>query len=142
VAVRSLVEADIPIFGICLGHQLLARALGGTTVKLRFGHHGANHPVRRLENNRVEITSQNHNYAVPPDALDPLRVHITHVSLNDDTVEGLEVRGRPIYSVQFHPEAAPGPRDSHYLFQRFRQDMARRRRAHLALRKGRAGQGA
>ncbi len=122
--IRDLLETGLPIFGICLGHQLLARALGGATTKLRFGHHGANHPVRRLSDARVEITSQNHNYTVPPDSLDPLRVRVTHVSLNDGTVEGLEVIDRPIYSVQFHPEAAPGPRDSHYLFRRFRADMA------------------
>jgi len=125
--VKELLEADIPIFGICLGHQLLARALGAETVKLRFGHHGANHPVRRLRNNRVEITSQNHNYAVPLDSIDPKVVRTTHISLNDNTVEGLEVINKPVYSVQYHPEAAPGPRDSHYLFQRFRRDMAERR---------------
>ena len=125
--IRRLLGEDLPLFGICLGHQLLARALGTTTVKLPFGHHGANHPVRRLKDNRVEITSQNHNYAVPVDSLDKELAAITHMSLNDGTVEGLEVRGRPVYSVQFHPEAAPGPRDSHYLFRRFRQDMAARR---------------
>ena len=127
-AVKQLLDADIPLFGICLGHQLLARALGGTTEKLCFGHHGANHPVRRLADNRVEITSQNHNYTVPAGTLDPNRVRVTHMSLNDKTIEGMEVKRRPVYSVQFHPEAAPGPRDSHYLFQRFRQDMAKRRR--------------
>jgi len=126
--VKRLLEADIPLFGICLGHQLLARALGGTTVKLRFGHHGANHPVRRIADNRVAITSQNHNYTVPVESLPADAVRITHISLNDQTVEGLEVIGRPVYSVQFHPEAAPGPRDSHHLFRRFRKDMATRRR--------------
>jgi len=122
--IEKLLETGLPIFGICLGHQLLARALGATTQKLPFGHHGANHPVRRLSDNRVEITSQNHNYAVPAGALDPQRACVTHVSLNDETIEGLEVVGRPVYSVQFHPEAAPGPRDSRYLFRRFRQEMA------------------
>jgi len=130
--VRALLDADVPVFGICLGHQILARALGGTTVKLKFGHHGANHPVRRTTDNRVEITSQNHNYAVPLDSLDERRVHITHVSLNDGTAEGMEIVGRPVYSVQYHPEAAPGPRDSHYLFRRFREDMAARRPARAA----------
>lgn len=126
-SVKDFLNADIPMFGICLGHQLLARALGAETVKLQFGHHGANHPVRHVENNRVEITSQNHNYAVPVDSLNQRVARITHTSLNDQTVEGLEVLGRPVYSVQFHPEAAPGPRDSHYLFSRFRKEMARRR---------------
>jgi carbamoyl-phosphate synthase small subunit len=126
--VRLLVEVGIPLFGICLGHQLLARAIGAETIKLPFGHHGANHPVSRLSDGRVEITSQNHNYAVPADSLDPQVARITHLSLNDQTVEGMELPGRPVYSVQFHPEAAPGPRDSHYLFQRFRRDMAARRR--------------
>lgn len=124
---RALLEHDLPIFGICLGHQLLAHALGARTEKLPFGHHGANHPVRRASDGRVEITSQNHNYAVPRDTLDETRIRVTHVSLNDATVEGLEVVGRPVYSIQFHPEAAPGPRDSHYLFTRFREDMAARR---------------
>lgn len=124
--VREILSHDLPIFGICLGHQLLAHALGATTVKLPFGHHGANHPVRRESDGRVEITSQNHNYSVPRDSL-PGRVRVTHVSLNDHTIEGMEVIGRDVYSVQFHPEAAPGPRDSHYLFRRFREDMARRR---------------
>jgi carbamoyl-phosphate synthase small subunit len=124
--VRDLLEFHVPVFGICLGHQLLARALGGVTRRLTFGHHGANHPVRRLATNRVEITSQNHNYAVPPESL-PESVRVTHVSLNDGTVEGMELTDRPVYSIQFHPEAAPGPRDSHYLFDRFCADMSTRR---------------
>ncbi len=126
-SVRELLEHDLPTFGICLGHQLIARALGAGTAKLPFGHHGANHPVRNLATGRVEITSQNHNYAVPAGSLSPSVARITHLSLNDDTVEGMEVVGRDIYSVQYHPEAAPGPRDSHYLFRRFREDMMLRR---------------
>jgi carbamoyl-phosphate synthase small subunit len=137
---RALVGSGLPIFGICLGHQVLARALGATTTKLHFGHHGANHPVRRLADNRVEITSQNHNYAVPVDSIDAKTLRITHLSLNDQTVEGFEVIDRPIYAVQYHPEAAPGPRDSHYLFRRFCDDMAARR-ARTRRRRGPAGGG-
>ena len=125
--VRALLDAGLPLFGICLGHQLLARALGADTVKLPFGHHGANHPVQRLADGRVEITSQNHNYAVPAASLAATGARLTHLSLNDETVEGLELPGRPVYSVQYHPEAAPGPRDSRYLFARVRRDMAARR---------------
>jgi len=121
--IRGLLAADVPLFGICLGHQLLARALGAETVKLPFGHHGANHPVQNLETGGIEITSQNHNYAVPAASLDPGIATVTHVSLNDDSVEGLEAVGRDVYSVQYHPEAAPGPSDSLYLFQRFRRAM-------------------
>ncbi len=125
--VRDLLDADLPVFGICLGHQLLARALGGNTVKLRFGHHGANHPVQNLATGRVEITSQNHNYAVPADSLDPAVAQPTHLSLNDGSVEGLQAVGRCAYSVQYHPEAAPGPSDSLYLFRRFCCEMLKRR---------------
>ena len=136
--VRRVLDSGLPVFGICLGHQLLARALGAQTVKLPFGHHGANHPVRNLASGRVEITSQNHNYAVPADSLDPARAAVTHLSLNDGSVEGLEAVGRPAYSVQYHPEAAPGPSDSLYLFRRFRDAMlARRGEAEVA----RAAQG-
>jgi carbamoyl-phosphate synthase small subunit len=127
--VRGLLAADIPVFGICLGHQLLARALGGTTVKLPFGHHGANHPVQNLATGRVEITSQNHNYAVPAGSLDPDVAVPTHVSLNDGSLEGLQAVAHCAYSVQYHPEAAPGPSDSLYLFRRFRADMLARREA-------------
>lgn len=126
--VASLLDSGIPVFGICLGHQLLSRAIGATTFKLPFGHHGANHPVRREHDHRVEITSHNHNYAVRPESLDPGKVRVTHLSLNDNCVEGLELIGRPVYSVQYHPEAAPGPRDGKYLFDRFVREMAQRRK--------------
>ena len=140
--IRILLAAEMPLFGICLGHQLLARALGAETVKLPFGHHGANHPVVNLETGRVEITSQNHNYAVPRESLDPAVAAPTHMSLNDDSVEGLEAVGRDVYSVQYHPEAAPGPSDSLYLFQRFRRSMlAHREPAQLLEAKRHATQG-
>ena len=123
-AVRGLVGTGIPIFGICLGHQILGHALGGTTFKLPFGHHGGNHPVRHVPTGSVEITSQNHNYAVEPDSLDRA-VEITHVNLNDGVCEGLRVTGEPIFSVQHHPEAGPGPHDAAYLFSDFTTLMAR-----------------
>jgi carbamoyl-phosphate synthase small subunit len=109
----------VPIFGICLGHQVLGLALGGRTFKLKFGHRGANQPVKNLLNNRVEITSQNHGFAVDPDSLDPAEVELTHVNLNDQTLEGLRHRSHPLFSVQYHPEASPGPHDSYYLFDDF-----------------------
>ncbi len=108
-----------PIFGICLGIQLLGRALGGTTFKLKFGHHGANQPVQNLATRRVEITSQNHGFAVDPDSLDPDIVEITHINLNDNTLEGFRHRRFPLFAVQYHPEAAPGPNDARYLFDEF-----------------------
>lgn len=108
---------DVPIFGICMGHQMLATALGGSTFKLPFGHHGSNHPVRDLDTGAVEITSQNHNYCVAVENLDNVRV--THRNLNDGTVEGFTSLDAPAFSVQHHPEAGPGPHDSHYLFGRF-----------------------
>jgi carbamoyl-phosphate synthase small subunit len=113
----------VPIFGICLGHQLLATALGGTTYKLPFGHHGANHPVQRLETGAVEITSQNHNYAVAADSIPD--VEITHVNLNDGVIEGFRSRTAEAFSVQYHPEAAPGPHDARYLFGEFSDLMGR-----------------
>lgn len=116
--IRKLIGRK-PLFGICLGHQLLGLALGGRTFKLKFGHHGANHPVLNRRTNRVEITSQNHGFAVDPDSLDPAAVEITHVNLNDHTLEGFRHRFHPLFCVQYHPEAAPGPHDSRYLFDDF-----------------------
>ena len=116
--VRSLL-GRLPIFGICLGHQILALAAGGRTYKLKFGHRGGNHPVRELASGRVIITSQNHSYAVDPEALDNIGLSVTHVNLLDGTVEGMEDSSRRAFSVQYHPEGAPGPEDSLYLFDRF-----------------------
>jgi carbamoyl-phosphate synthase small subunit len=123
--VKELVKADLPMFGICLGHQVLGLALGGKTFKLKFGHRGANHPVKELHSGKVEITSQNHGFAVDPSSL-PSDVTVTHENLYDGTVEGFRHLTRPIFSVQYHPEASPGPHDADYLFRQFLDSMERR----------------
>jgi carbamoyl-phosphate synthase small subunit len=114
----------VPVFGICLGHQIMAQALGGLTYKLPFGHHGGNHPVRRLATGTVEITSQNHNYAVAPGTFAG-RAEVSHVNLNDGVIEGFVCQDVPAFSVQYHPEAGPGPHDARYLFAEF-ADLMRR----------------
>jgi carbamoyl-phosphate synthase small subunit len=118
----------VPIFGICLGHQLCGLALGGKTFKLKFGHHGSNHPVKNLRTEKVEITAQNHGFCVDPDSLAASEVEITHLNLNDQTNEGMRHRSLPLFSVQYHPEASPGPHDARYLFNDFvaMMDEARR----------------
>jgi carbamoyl-phosphate synthase small subunit len=115
---KALVDADVPVFGICLGHQILGLAMGGKTFKLKFGHRGANHPVKKLETGKIEITSQNHGFAVDPASLPP-DVAVTHQNLYDGTVEGLRHRTHPVFCVQYHPEASPGPHDADYLFDDF-----------------------
>jgi len=121
-AIRDMI-GRVPVFGICLGHQLCGLALGGKTYKLKFGHHGGNHPVRNNATGKVEITAHNHNFAVDPDSINAKDVELTHVDLNDNTLEGLRHKSLPLFSVQYHPEAAPGPHDSHYLFRDFRNLM-------------------
>ncbi len=123
--VRELTQSDIPMFGICLGHQILGLAVGGQTFKLKFGHRGANHPVKDLQSGKVEITSQNHGFAVEPQSL-PADVTVTHTNLNDGTVEGFRHLTKPIFSVQYHPEASPGPHDADYLFRQFIESMEKR----------------
>jgi carbamoyl-phosphate synthase small subunit len=122
---RTLVDSDIPTFGICLGHQVLSLAMGGDTYKLKFGHRGGNHPVKDLATGKVEITSQNHGFAVDPESL-PADVKVTHVNLYDGTVEGLRHQTKPVFCVQYHPEAAPGPHDADYLFKQFVEEMEKR----------------
>ncbi len=116
--IAKLIAANMPIFGICIGHQLMALALGAKTHKMARGHRGANHPVRNLQTGKIEITSQNHGFAVDPDSL-PIDVEVTHISLFDQSIEGLRHKTKPAFSVQYHPESSPGPHDSRYLFERF-----------------------
>ena len=123
--VKTLVDAERPMFGICLGHQILGLAVGGDTFKLKFGHRGANHPVKDLQSGKVEITSQHHVFALDPQSLPP-DIVVTHENLYDGTVEGFRHKDKPIFSVQYHPEASPGPHDADYLFQQFLDSMERR----------------
>jgi len=123
---KALVASGVPTFGICLGHQILGLAMGGNTYKLKFGHRGANHPVKKLANGKIEITSQNHGFAVDPDTL-PGDVEVTHKNLYDGTVEGLRHKTQPVFCVQYHPEASPGPHDADYLFNDFIQMIEERR---------------
>lgn len=116
---KKLYESDLPIFGVCLGHQLMALATGAKSEKLKYGHRGGNHPVRDIAEGRVYITSQNHGYCIVADSVDPAVAEVSHVNVNDGTVEGLRYKNRKLFTVQFHPEAAPGPQDTAYLFDRF-----------------------
>ena len=116
--IKDLINKKLPVFGICLGHQLLALALGAKTKKMKLGHRGANHPVKNLNNSKVEITSQNHGFEVAKNSL-PKNIEITHKSLFDNSIEGIKLKNKPAFSVQYHPESNPGPQDSHYLFNNF-----------------------
>jgi carbamoyl-phosphate synthase small subunit len=142
-AAAELIRSGRPLFGICLGHQILGLACGGRTFKLKYGHRGGNHPVKNLATGQVEITAQNHGFAVDPSLFDRPEFVLTHVNLNDGTVEGFRHRDLPVFSVQYHPEASPGPHDSHYLFREFTAQMAERRpgrvgvgRVHVAAGRG------
>lgn len=126
--IKELIGKNIPMFGICLGHQMLALALGGKTKKMHLGHRGANQPVKDLETGKVEITSQNHGFCVIPETL-PQNVKVTHLSLFDGSNEGLRMTDKPVFSVQYHPEASPGPQDSHYLFEKFVDNISRNKKA-------------
>ncbi|MET0166311.1 MAG: glutamine-hydrolyzing carbamoyl-phosphate synthase small subunit [Vicinamibacterales bacterium] len=123
--VRQLMKAEVPMFGICLGHQIMGLAVGGQTYKLKFGHRGANHPVKELQSGKIEITSQNHGFAIDPDSL-PADTTVTHLNLYDKTVEGFRHVTKPMFSVQYHPEASPGPHDADYLFRQFLESMEKR----------------
>ena len=116
--IQNLIKKKLPLFGICLGHQMLALALGAKTEKMKLGHRGANHPVKDLTTSKVEITSQNHGFEVDPDSI-PSSITVTHKSLFDGSIEGIEIKDRKLFSVQYHPEANPGPQDSKYLFDKF-----------------------
>ena len=124
---KKLINSNLPIFGICLGHQLLALALGAKTSKMHMGHRGANHPVKNLKSKKVEITSQNHGFKVEENSI-PNNVKITHLSLFDRSVEGIELKNKPVFSVQYHPEANPGPQDSKYLFEKFINNIVKRKK--------------
>jgi carbamoyl-phosphate synthase small subunit len=124
-SVKELANTDVPMFGICLGHQLMGLALGAKTYKLKFGHRGGNHPVKQLDSGAIEITSQNHGFCVDPDSL-PSNIAVTHLNLYDGTIEGLRHTDKPIFSVQYHPEASPGPHDADYLFEEFLTEMEKK----------------
>lgn len=117
--IKKLYKTNIPILGICLGHQLLALSIGAKTAKLKYGHRGANHPVKDLKTNKVYITSQNHGYYVIDTSIDPEIAEVSHINLNDGTVEGIRYKNKKIFTVQFHPEACPGPEDTAYIFDQF-----------------------
>ena len=123
--IKKLISKKFPIFGICLGHQILALALGGKTKKMKLGHRGANHPVKNLIHDNVEITSQNHGFEVVKQTL-PKNIEVTHKSLFDNSIEGIKLKNKPVFSVQYHPESNPGPQDSVYLFQEFINNMQKK----------------